>query len=72
MNDSTTSRMNNINNHMNSRLATNWLLAAIAFLLLWTGIIGLGLLEQAVEVNSSLNSIQQSTLRIEGSAARIR
>lgn len=64
--------MNNINNHMNSRLATNWLLAAIVFLLLWTGIIGLGLLEQGVKVNGRLNNIEQSTLRIESSAARIR
>lgn len=64
--------INNINNHMNSRLATNWLLAAIVFLLLWTGIIGLGLLEQGVKVNGRLNNIEQSTLRIESSAARIR
>ena len=57
---------------MNSRLATNWLLAVIAFLLLWIGVIGLGLLEQAVEVNGRLDTIDQSTSRIESSAARIR
>ena len=72
MSNSTTSRMNNINKRMNSRLATNWLLAAIAILLLWIGVIGLGLLEQAVEVNGRLDTIDQSTSRIESSAARIR
>ena len=64
--------MNNINKHMNSRLATNGLLAVITFLLLWIGVIGLGLLEQAVEVNGRLDTIDQSTSRIESSAARIR
>lgn len=72
MNNTAASRMNNINKHMNSRLATNWLLAAIAILLLWIGVIGLGLLEQAVEVNGRLDTIGQSTSRIESSAARMR
>ena len=72
MSNSTTSRMNNINKRMNSRLATNWLLASIAILLLWIEVIGLGLLKQAVEVNGRLDAIDQSTSRIGSSAARMR